>query len=732
MRVKHFHTVRQKDSRQCGAAALAAVCCYYGKEYSLDFLSELTGTGCQGVSLHSLSEAARVLGFKTMNVKCPVDALGEAELPIILHWTGDHYVVLYDVKDKGSRYLICDPSRGCVKYSKDAFVDKWAKAGEDGRLEGIALLLEVTDRFGQIDEPERGKTALFNVVWEYFRKYRHYFAIIVAGLMLGCVLQLAMPLLTQSVVDIGIQNRSIGFIWLVLLGELFVVAGRTATDMIRNWLVLHISMRVNLGMLSDFFIKLLRLPIGFFDSKRLGDLMQRMSDHKRVQVFMTTQLLSILFSVLTFVAFAIVLFVYSHLIFGIFMLGSLVYGGWICLFLMKRKALDYEKFEREADNQNVTVQFLGSVRDIKLYDCQRRRRWEWEEVQTKLFDVELKSLKLQQTQDSGAVLINEVKNILITVFAAAAVIEGNITLGTMLAIQYVCGQLNSPLAEMMHFVFSLQGMVISLERINEIHQLDDERKAPAPSNVIEGGDIVFHDIVFRYDRYAQKNVIDHVNFTVPYGKTVAIVGESGSGKSTLLKLLLGFYPLQNGEITIGGRAVSKCDIKKWRDRCGVVLQDGIIFAESIERNIAVDDGDVDRVRLVNAARMACIDAYVNSLPSGYKTIIGQDGHGLSLGQKQRILLARAMYKNPDYIILDEATNSLDARNEKAIVENLENFYSGKTAIIVAHRLSTVRNADLIVVLEDGRIVESGSHEILIKNQGAYYHLVQNQLNLGKE
>ena len=595
------------------------------------------------------------------------------------------------------------------------------------------MFLEPTPAFYEkkMDEEPKEERS-FKFLFGYIKQYRKYFGQIVLGLLVGSLLQLILPFLTQSIVDVGIKNQNIGFIWLILLGQLMLTISRTAIDFIRRWLLLHISLRINISLVSDFFIKLLKLPMSFFDTKLMGDLMQRMGDHNRVNSFLTQQTLSIVFSLFTFIVFSIVLLSYNWLVFAIFMLGSLLYGGWLALFLRRRKVLDYELFEQQAINNNKTYEFITSMQEIKLQDCEQRRRWEWEDVQADLFNVQMKSLKLQQTQEAGSIFINELKNIVITVVAATAVIHGQLTLGMMLAVQYIIGQLNSPVEQLMSFFYSVQDVRISLERINEIHRMDDEngKQGLETSVTDETKGIDMENINFKYDPHALKTIIDDVSLTIPKGKVTAIVGASGSGKTTLIKLMLGYYPVLGGQINIGGTDVNTLNKKWWRRQCGVVMQDGVIFSESIARNIAVDDKEIDKQRLQTAAEIACIHSYVMGLPLKYNTKIGRDGVGLSQGQKQRILIARAVYKNPDYIFLDEATNSLDANNERMIVEHLDEFYKGKTVVIVAHRLSTVKNADQIVVLDKGKVVETGNHETLTAKRGAYYNLVKNQLELG--
>lgn len=571
----------------------------------------------------------------------------------------------------------------------------------------------------------------------YFRQYKGQLLTIALTLLIGSGLQLVLPFLTQQIVDTGIKSKDIDFIWLILVGQLMLVVSRTAVDFLRRWLLLKVSMKINIALISDFFVKLLRLPMSFFDTKLMGDLMQRMGDHSRVNTFLTQQSMSTMFSMLTLVVFSGVLWWYNPVIFGIFLAGSLFYGGWIMLFLSRRKVLDYELFARQAENNNKTYQMITSMQEIKLQSCEQRRTGEWQQVQNDLFDVQTKSLKLKQQQEAGCILINEVKNIVITIIAATAVIHGDLTLGMMLAIQYIIGQLNTPVSQLMDFVYNLQDVRISLERINEIHQtkedhLDDWRWKSYKNGKKE---IDLQGVNFKYDPHSPKWTLQDVSFKIPEGKVTAIVGASGSGKSTIIKLLLKYYSVYEeygqGNINLGGWFLSLYDIKWWHNHCGVVMQDGVIFSESIARNIAVGDGEIDEERLMWAAEIACCKDFIMALPLKFNTKIGRDGLGLSQGQKQRILIARAVYKDPDFIFLDEATNALDAKNERQITENLEHFYKGKTVVIVAHRLSTVKNADQIVVLDGGKVIEIGTHNDLVAKRSAYYELVRNQLELGK-
>jgi ATP-binding cassette subfamily B protein len=725
-----FQFFKQRDAMQCGVACLRMICWYHGRDVSMSELSQICSPSNEGVSLLGISEAAELLGLHTVSGRISVEDLKNDPLPCILHWNQNHFVVLYKVKR--NIYYIADPAKGKVKYTAKEFVSHWISTQSGGKEKGVAMFLEPTPKFYEQEDAVNKERRSFRFLFGYVKMYRSYFLQIFLGLLLGCLLQLILPFLTQGIVDVGIKNQDIGFIWLVLIGQLMLTFSRTALDFIRRWLLLHISMRINISLVSDFFIKLLKLPMSFFDTKLMGDLIQRMNDHGRVQEFLTSQTLNVMFSSLSFVVFGIVLFLYNRLIFSVFLLCSLLYAGWIALFLNKRKVLDYELFEKQAENNNKTYQFITTMQEIKLQDCEQRRRWEWEDVQADLFQVQMKSLKLQQTQEAGSILINEMKNILITVLSAAAVIHGEMTLGMMLAVQYIIGQLNSPVEQLMAFLYAVQDVKISLERINEIHTKDNEedcnRNLTIHKDRSQG--IIFNDACFKYDKHSPRYTLQDIGIHIPSGKVTAIVGASGSGKTTLVKLMLGYYPLNEGQLKICGNDIKDINLKWWRRQCGVVMQDGVIFSESIARNIAVDDTEIDVDRLGKAAEIACIKDDIMKLPLKFNTKIGRDGVGLSQGQKQRILIARAVYKNPEFIFLDEATNALDAKNERAIVENLSTFYQGKTVVVVAHRLSTVRHADQIIVIDKGKVIETGSHETLIAKKGAYYLLVKNQLELG--
>lgn len=631
---------------------------------------------------------------------------------------------------------MADPGKGLVSYTKEEFCEHWVSTKTNGEEKGIVLLLEPTNQFYTQNDTETVLTqSRMAFLWSYLKKYKRFFTQLILGLLLGSLLQLIFPFLTQAVVDTGIGGKDIGFVWLVLMAEMMLLFSRTAIEFIRSKILLHISTRINISLISDFFIKLMKLPMNFFDTKQMGDLLQRIEDHRRVEQFLTSSSLSLLFSFFTFLVFGVVLVFYNLGVFAVFLFGTLLYAGWIVLFLEKRRLLDYKFFEQAGRNRNVTYQLIDGMQEIKLQGCEQRKRWEWEDVQADLFKVNLQALNLQQVQQAGSITINEVKNILITVLAATSVIQGNMTLGMMLAVQYIIGQLNSPVEQLIHFVYSWQDVSISLDRMNEIHTETNEENAERTRSSYteestDGHSLAIKDLSFKYNIYSSKNILSDINLLIPNGKVTAIVGASGSGKTTLIKLLLGFYEPLSGSIQIGSANLSECNLGWWRSQCGAVMQEGYLFSDTIAKNIAISDDDPNIERIRHAARVANIADYVEALPLAYNTMIGQDGQGISQGQRQRILIARVIYKNPMFVFFDEATNALDANNEQAITDNLLDFYKGKTVIVVAHRLSTVRNADQIVVLNEGKIVELGTHEELIGKRGNYYGLIKNQLELG--
>ncbi|MGM9798375.1 MAG: peptidase domain-containing ABC transporter [Parabacteroides sp.] len=731
-----FPFILQPDSMECGATCLRMIAEYYGRSYSAETMRKLCVVTREGVSLLGISEAAEAVGLRTVSGRITLDRLVEQRpFPCILHWEQQHFVVLYDVTLHGTKRIfhIADPGKNLLQVSEETFRDAWISTLSRGEEKGVVMALRPSPAFyAQKGDPTSEQQGALQLLWSYLRPYRRYLVQLLIGLALGSTLQLLLPFLTQAIVDRGISANDLSLVHLILIGQLALIFSRASVDLIRRWILLHISARVNIALLSDFLIKLTRLPMAFFETKVTGDLLQRLSDHERVERFLTAQTLTILFSAVSLLVFSGVLLYYDWIVFLIFVVGSALYAVWVTRFLSRRRLLDYTFFEQRARNHSQTIQLLNGMQEIKLQHCECRRRWEWEDVQADLFQTNVEAMRLQQGQEAGSVFINEVKNMVITAVAATSVIEGSLSLGMMLSIQYIIGQLNAPIERFVQFLYEWQEVQISLERMGEIRKLPEEEcpKRSTRSFDSPSRDIELKDVTFQYEGPHSPKVLDRVNLTIPGKKMTAIVGTSGSGKTTLLKLLLGYYEPISGRISVGGTPLSVFSLAWWREQCGVVMQEGYLFSESIARNIAVDDGEIDTARLLLASRLANCEEFIERLPLRYNTRIGQDGQGISQGQRQRILIARAIYKNPDFLLFDEATNALDANNERAIVENLANFYRGRTVLVVAHRLSTVKQADQIVVLEKGCVVEVGKHEELIHRGGAYYHLVRNQLELG--
>lgn len=720
----------QHDAMDCGPTCLRMVAAFYGKRYSLEGLREKSFITREGVSMLGISEAAEKIGFRSICVQVGYEKLQEAPLPCIIHWNQQHFVVVYKLNDK--HVWVADPGAGKLKYTKEEFCNCWLSSRKNEEDTGVALLLEPTPEFYTIeDEGDEVNRKGFSFLYSYLRPYRGLVGQLLLGLLLGSMIQLMLPFLTQSVVDFGINNQNLGFIYLVLIAQLMLSFSSSAVDFIRGWILLHLGTRINIALISDFLIKLMKMPISYFDSKMTGDILQRINDHKRIQDFLTGSSLSVIFSVFNIIIFGIVLLVYSGMIFLIFMGGSALYVAYVWLFMKKRAELDHKRFAQQSANQSTVVQLVNGMQEIKLSACEQQKRWEWERIQAKLFKVNIKSLALRQYQDSGAVLINQSKNLLITALVASLVVKGEMTLGMMLSVQYIIGQLNSPVNELIAFARDMQDARLSMDRLSEVRDKPDEEDPTREllREIPEGKEIRLQNLNFKYDPLSEYPTLDDINLVIPPGMQTAIVGMSGSGKTTLVKLLLGFYPPASGDIFIGDTPLGSYSIREWRKRCGVVMQDGFIFSDSIAGNIAPGVEHIDKKRLRHAAEVANIHDFIEELPLAYNTKIGQEGHGLSQGQKQRILIARAVYKDPEFIFFDEATNALDANNERTIMNNLQTFFNGRTSVVVAHRLSTVRNAEQIIVIEQGRIAETGTHEALIALEGRYYKLVKNQLEL---
>jgi ATP-binding cassette subfamily B protein len=706
---------------------------YYGRSYSLQELRKKSFITREGVSILGISDAAEDIGFRTLAVKISLEKLKrEIALPCVVHWNQNHFAVVYNIrKDK---VFVADPAVGLVTYTTGEFLQSWLSVKDNGHSTGIALLLEPTPDFHTKNTVFGGYPRnTFAYLFGYLKLQHGLSFQLFVGLLLGSLIQLALPFLTQSIVDVGIRIRSLNFIYLILAGQLMLFFGRTVVEFIRRWILLHLSMRINISIISDFLIKLVKLPFSFFDQKMMGDLLRRVDDHTRIEHFLSASSLSILFSGFNLIIFGLVLLLYNIPIFLVFFVASGIYVAYVLLFMKKRKELDYKRFSQMARNQSGIIQMIQGMAEIKLNNCERQKRWEWERIQASLFNVSIKSMRLQQYQEAGSLFINEVKNMFITVMAAQAVIGGQMTLGMMLSVQYIIGQLNTPVNDFVNFSRELQDAKISLERIGEVHAMADESSGTLTSlnRVSTGEALNIENLSFGYGGPNSPKVLDGLNLNIPFGKVTAIVGTSGSGKTTLMKLLLKFYSPDDGKISLGKTDLRRMHANTWRQKCGTVMQDGFIFADTIAHNIGLSAEEVDVEKLVHAATLANIHDFVDALPLGYHTKIGSDGVSLSQGQKQRLLIARAVYKNPDFLFFDEATSSLDANNEKSIVEKLNIFFKNKTVLVIAHRLSTVKNADQIVVLDRGKIVEIGTHEELTIEHGAYFELVKNQLELGK-
>ncbi|GAB5465645.1 MAG: peptidase domain-containing ABC transporter [Candidatus Kapaibacteriales bacterium] len=704
---------------------------HYGKNYTLQFFRERCFISREGVSLLGTSEGAESVGFRTAGYRLTYeDLIEKSSFPCIAHWEGNHFVVIYKITKKF--IWIADPGRGKIKYTKKDFLDAWASGMDDGEKNGIVLLLEPTPEFFSYQDEKTDKQS-FKHVWNYVKPYKKYLIQLFIGLLIGSLIQLIMPLLTQAVVDIGISSNDIDFIYLVLAAQLALLVGRMTINLISDRIELHIGTRINISMVSDFLIKMMKLPLMFYDRIMIGDIFQRVEDHKRIQDFLTESALGLVYSAMNIIIFGIVIAIFDVNIFIVFLLFTFAYIIWILFFLKKLKILDQQVFEQKSKSHTKLNQIISGIQDIKLNNNELPQRWDWEKIQTKLFTVSLANLNHNQLQSTGSTLINEMKNIIITIMSATAVINGQITLGMMLSLQFIIGQLNAPLQQVIELIQKYQYAKVSLERINEIHVVEneedenEEKVVDFPEN---NHTIKINDLSFSYEGKNRNMIIDQMNLEIEEAKITAIVGASGSGKSTLMKILLGFYKPTKGEIKIDNVDLYDYSTHLWKSKIGVVMQEGYVFTDTIENNIALSEEKIDRKRMAFATKVACIDEFIEQLPLGYNTKIGEQGLPISLGQKQRILIARAVYKNPHYMFLDEATSALDAKNESQIMQNLNMFYKGKTVFVIAHRLSTVVNADTIVVLDRGKIIEQGTHSELVSQKGYYYNLVKNQIELG--
>lgn len=733
--IKPFPHYQQLDSMDCGPSCLRMIAKYYGRNYSLQNLRERSFITRQGVSMLGISDAAESIGFRTQGVRISLEQLIEdVPLPCILHWNQNHFVVLYDIKKRksGATFKISDPGKG--KYDMDTTgIEKcWISTRKEGKDSGTALVLTPTpDFYERIDDQEQQKRNL-SFYLRYLFPYRSQLCQLIVGMLLGSVFSLILPFLTQAMVDQGIGNRNLNFITLILIAQLVLSVTQMGVGFIQSWISLHMNTRISITLISDFLAKLMRLPIRFFDAKNIGDIMQRIGDHGRIQSFMTGTTLTTIFSFFNFFIFAFIMAYYNLTILVIFLVGNALYVTWILSFMRYRRKLDNARFAQASANQSNMVQLITGMQEIKLNNCEKQQRWKWESIQIKLFKISIQGTALEQIQQVGSLFFSRTTSLLISFLAAKAVVDGEITLGMMMSISYIIGQLSGPIGQVIGFSQSLQDAKISLERLNEINNKEDEIvTVESKINTLpEDKTIKLEDVCFSYDGAEREYVLEDLNLTIPPNKVTALVGASGSGKTTIIKLLLGFYEPVKGKLKVGNYSLTDINPHLWRQNTSAVMQEGFLFSDTIANNIALSEETVDQKKLLYAVETANIKDFIESLPLKYNSKIGMEGSGVSQGQKQRLLIARTIYKNPKFLFFDEATNALDANNERIILDNLKEFYKGRTVVIVAHRLSTVQNADNIIVLDEGKVIEEGTHKELTEKKGAYYTLVKNQLELG--
>jgi len=724
MKFCRFPVEYQMDSHDCGPASLKIIAKHFGKYYSLQYLRDRCGITKEGVSLHDISVGAENIGLRTLAVKCDVNEIvNSVPFPAIIFWNNNHFVVVYHADKK--HIYVSDPARGRVKYSHETFKQGWYQRGEN---QGVLLAVEPTVDFKETKAEKEQKRNSFLSILKYFTPYSHSFALIFVIMFIVTALQGVLPFISKAVIDVGIKTSDVNFINMILIGNISILLSVMVFNVLRDWILLHITARVNIALISDYLIKLMNLPVTFFENKLMGDILQRAQDHERIRSFIMNNSLSLIFSMLTFVVFAIILLIYNVVIFLIFLAGSALYVGWVLLFLNVRKKLDWEYFELLSRNQSYWVETVSAIQDVKINNYEKQRRWKWEEIQARLYHVNKRVLAITNMQNLGAQFIESIKNMGIVFFCAVAVINGDITFGVMISTQFIIGMLNGPLSQFISFVMGAQYAKISFLRINEIRQLEDEEELLSVGNTCilpNEKSITLSNVHFQYSANSPF-VLKGIYLHIPENKVTAIVGGSGCGKSTLLKLLVRLYKPTFGDIKMDTMNVDAINLRQWRNLCGVVMQDGKVFSDTIINNIVLDADHIDYDRLHEVCKIAQLEEEINAMPNGFDTTVGETGRGLSGGQKQRLLIARALYRNPKMLFLDEATNALDTINERKIVDALHNAFEHRTVVVIAHRLSTIQNADQIVVLDKGHIVEVGTHKTLMENKKRYYELVSSQ------
>lgn len=737
--MKRFKHYQQNNTADCGPACLQMIAAYYGKYYTLERLNQLSFVTREGVSMRGIAEAAERIGFKVSGVKTTLEILfNDATLPCILYWNQRHFVVLYKIRTHHNKkvYYIADPASECVKYDEEELCQSWISTySAKGKPLGIVLVLQPTQKFYDYEgEATPGLWHDLTYYLRYLLPYKGQFMQLAAGMFIGSVIQLIFPFLTQTLVDKGIGDKDLNFITLVLIAQIVLFLTQLGINSLRSWITLHINARIDISLISDFLAKLMRLPLKFFDSKLTGDLIQRIGDHSRVKSFLMGNTVNIIFSTINFIIYACILAYYDIFILTIFLFGNILYVAWIAIFMRYRRELDVKRFNQSAKEQSSIIQIIHGMADIKLNNCERQKRWEWERIQARMFKINVKGLAIGQIQQAGTIFFSQGSNIIITFLAATSVVKGTMTLGMMMSLTYIVGQLSAPIMELINFLSSLQDAKISIERLNEINKHEDEEKNISKKLTVLpiNKGIEFNRVTFSYSGAEHDYAINDVSFTIPSGKITAIVGASGCGKTTILKMLQGFYSPLHGNIKVGGVPLDSINPHIWRAASGAVMQEGFIFSDTLARNIAVGYDEIDEKRLALAIRIANLSEFISTLPLGLSTRIGMDGNGISAGQKQRVLIARAIYKDPEVIFFDEATNSLDAVNEHIIMDNLKQYFKGKTVVIVAHRLSTIIDSDKVIVMDKGSIVEEGTHETLLAMKGHYYALLDTQMNINKD
>jgi len=730
----HFH---QLDSADCGPTCLRMIARYYGRSFTQETLRERCFITREGVTMLGISDAAESIGMRTMGVKISVEQLAnDVVLPCILHWNQHHFVVLYKVsKRRHGKYVfhIADPATQKVAFRQEELEKCWLAKKEGNRELGMALLLEPGPEFMEYEDEKRSARRDLFFFLRYLIPYKKQFLQLIVSMLLGMGLQMIFPFLTQALVDVGIRSANLGFITLILIAQLVLFLSQLSVGFIRSWIMLHVNSRIDISLISDFLMKLMKLPLRYFDTKNTGDIMQRIGDHGRIKGFLMGSSINIIFSFFNFIVFGAILGYYNILILVIFLIGNMGYVIWVLSLMKYRRELDIRRFCQAAGEQSKIIQLIQGMQEIKLNNCEKQKRWEWERIQVKLYKIGIRGLAIGQIQQVGTVFFTQSTSIIISFIAAKSVVDGDMTLGMMMSLTYIIGQVSAPIGEFIGFAQAWQDAKISLERLNEVHRRRDEEQGihAKLTYLPDNRDIKLDNVTFSYSGANRDYALEDVSLTIPEHKVTAIVGASGSGKTTIVKLLQGFYIPNKGCIKIGETPLGMINPHLWRSKTGSVMQESYIFSDTIAHNIAVGTDRVDTERLRHAAKVANIGDFIHSLPMGYDTKIGMEGSGISQGQRQRILIARAVYKDPEFIFLDEATNSLDTNNESIIMGNLQEFYKGRTVLIVAHRLSTVRHADNIIVLDKGHIAEEGTHEELTEKRGIYYTLVKNQLELGE-